>query len=99
MLRIDNLGVLKGHRNMAPHPTLHIGFERLIGTAAVDHSFGADLLRNPQGTALKFGLAAKDAALVADIQARDLRTFASILLPRLYGKAVTHATRREAVAG
>ncbi len=84
---------------MAPHPTLHAGFERLIGTAAVDHSFGADLLGNPRATALKFGLSPKDAAMVADIQARDLRTFATILLPRLYGRASTNATCREAVAG
>jgi hypothetical protein len=84
---------------MAPHPTLHAGFERLIGTAAVDHSFGDALLGNPRATALKFGLSPKDAAIVADIQARDLRTFASILLPRLYGKAVTHAAYSEAVAG
>ena len=84
---------------MAPHPTLHADFERLIGTAAVDHSFGAALLGNPHATALEFGLSQQDAALVAGIQARDLRTFASILLPRLYGKAVTHATSREAVAG
>ncbi len=84
---------------MAPHPTLHASFERLIGTAAVDHSFGAALLGNPGAAALEFGLSAKEAAMVADIQARDLRTFASILLPRLYGKAVTHAECSEAVAG
>ena len=84
---------------MAPHPTLHAGFERLIGTAATDHTFSMDLLGNPHATALRFGLSPVDAALVSDIQARDLRTFASILLPRLYGKAVTHATCREAVAG
>jgi len=55
---------------MAPHPTLHADFERLIGTAAVDHSFGAALLGNPHATALEFGLSQQDAALVAGIQAR-----------------------------
>jgi hypothetical protein len=85
--------------NMAPHPTLHAGFERMIGTAAVDGVFSAALLSDPHGTALKFGIAPREAAMVADIQAHDLRTFATMLLPRLYGKGLERATAREAIAG
>ena len=84
---------------MAPHPTLHAGFERLIGTAATDPVFSSALLRNPRATALKFGIAPKDAEIIADIRARDLRAFATALLPRLYGKSSTHGTYRSAVAG
>lgn len=66
-------------------PTLHLGFERLLGTACVDHELGHALLQDPHGTALRFGLAPADAELIADIRAADLRTLARQLLPRLYG--------------
>lgn len=66
-------------------PTLHAGFERLLGTACVDHDLGHALLQDPRGTALRFGLAQEDAELIADIRAADLRTLARQLLPRLYG--------------
>jgi hypothetical protein len=84
---------------MAPHPTLHAGFERLIGTAAVDSAFGTALLQNPRATALQFGIAPHDAEIVADIRARDLRAFATALLPRLYGKGSSRAPFSSAVAG
>jgi hypothetical protein len=84
---------------MAPHPTLHSGFERLIGTAATDPVFSSALLQNPRAIALKFGIAPKDAEMVADIRARDLRTFATALLPRLYGKANSRVSVNSAVAG
>jgi hypothetical protein len=84
---------------MAPHPTLHSGFERLIGTAAVDPVFSTALLQNPHAMALKFGIAPSDAEMVADIRARDLRSFATALLPRLYGKGNSRAPFRSAVAG
>ena len=84
---------------MAPHPTLHSGFERLIGSAAVDPVFSTALLRDPRTVALKFGITPKDAEMVADIRVRDLRAFASALLPRLYGKVSTRAPYRSAIAG
>jgi hypothetical protein len=84
---------------MAPHPTLHAGFERLIGAASVDTAFSTALLTNPRATALKFGIAAHEADMVADIQARDLRAFATALLPRLYGKGNSHGSYRSAVTG
>jgi len=84
---------------MTRHRTLHPGFERLIGAAAVDPALGRALLRDPRGTALGFGLAADDADLAAGIHAIDLRAFASALLPRLYGKDTTRVPQRSAVAG
>jgi hypothetical protein len=59
----------------------------------------SDLLRDPRGTALAFGLASADADLVTDIRATDLRTFAAALLPRLYGKGVPGVLYRRAAAG
>jgi hypothetical protein len=79
--------------------TLHQGYERLIGTAVVDSTLGSNLLRDPRGTALAFGLAPADADIVADIRAADLRTFAAALLPRLYGKGATDVYYRSAAAG
>jgi hypothetical protein len=84
---------------MAPSPTLHAGFERLIGTAFTDPSLKQNLLRDPHATALQFGLTHADAAMVADIRAGDMRAFATALLPRLYGKAYTRVPYRAAVAG
>lgn len=84
---------------MAPHPTLHAGFERLIGTAATDKAFNSALLRNPRAAALEFGLTLHDADIVSDIHARDLRTFASVLLPRLYGRDNSIGSVSAAVAG
>ncbi len=84
---------------MTRHRTLHPGFERLIGAAAVDSTLNRDLLRDPRATALRFGLTPGDADLAADIRAVDLRAFASALLPRLYGKVTTHVPQRSAVAG
>jgi hypothetical protein len=84
---------------MSPSPTLHAGFEQLIGTAAVDPGFKSALLREPRVTALRFGIAPADADLVADIRASDLRAFAGALLPRLY-RSTTRAVRRpDSVAG
>ncbi|HEV7214096.1 MAG TPA: hypothetical protein VGP33_03145 [Chloroflexota bacterium] len=71
----------------------------MIGTAAVDPVFSSALLKDPRAMALEFGIAAKDAEMVADIRARDLRAFATALLPRLYGKGSTRAPFRSAVAG
>jgi hypothetical protein len=84
---------------MSPSPTLHAGFEQMIGTAAVDMGFKSALLHNPHHTALSFGIAPADAALVADIRATDLRAFASALLPRLYGSNAGATRRADAVAG
>lgn len=83
---------------MIPRRALHAGYERLIGTAAIDSSLHRALLRDPRGTALKFGLSADDAAMAADIRATDLRSFAATLLPRLYGEG-TSDRQRSAVAG
>lgn len=84
---------------MTHHRALHPGYERLIGAAAVDPTLGRALLRDPRGTALRFGLAPQDADVAADIRAADLRTFATALLPRLYGKGSLHVPQRSAVAG
>ena len=84
---------------MMHHRALHAGYERLIGAAAVDPALRRSLLRDPRGTALTYGLAPHDADLVSDIRARDLRTFATALLPRLYGKGAIGVTQRSAVAG
>lgn len=84
---------------MTRHRPLHAGLERLVGAAAVDHALGRSLLRDPQGTALRFGLEPADAEVVADIRAVDLRSFATALLPRLYGKGVTGVPNRSAIAG
>ncbi len=70
---------------MTRHRSIHVDYERLIGTAVVDATVRNDLLSNPHATALSFGLTSNDANLVADIQASDLRSFAATLLPRLYG--------------
>ena len=66
---------------------LHQGYERLIGSAAIDAVLTRALLRDPQGTALNFGIPAEDASLSADIKAATLQSFATALLPRLYGSA------------
>jgi len=84
---------------MTRHRTLHPGFERLIGTAAVDPTLSQALLRDPRATALRFGLTPGDADLAAGIRAADLRTFAATLLPRLYGKGIARVPQRSAVAG
>ncbi len=84
---------------MTKHCALHSGYERLIGEAIVDKSIARDLLQDPRGTALRFGLAAGDADLAAGIHAVDLRAFASALLPRLYGKDTVRVPQRSAVAG
>lgn len=84
---------------MTTHRTLHPGYERLIGTAAVDPPLARSLLRDPRATALRFGLTPSDANVVADIHATDLRTFASALLPRLYGNGTTRVPQRSAIAG
>lgn len=78
---------------------LHVGYERLMGSAIVDTTLASDLLRDPRGTALAFGLAPADAEVAADIRAADLRAFAAALLPRLYGKSTAHAFHRRAAAG
>ncbi len=83
---------------MRPRQQLHSGFERLIGTALVDTTVRRSLLQDPQQAALEFGLSATDAAVVADIRATDIRTFAQTLIPRLYSEAV-HATRPRSIAG
>lgn len=84
---------------MAPSPTLHAGFERLIGSAFTDAALKQDLLGNPRATALRFGLSRADAEIVADIRATDLRAFAGTLLPRLYGKVDPRVPYCTAVAG
>lgn len=71
---------------MTRHRVLHPGYERLIGAAVVDPDLKRSLLRDPGGTAVQFGISTADAALVADISALDLRSFAAALLPRLYGE-------------
>ena len=70
---------------MDTRQSLHAGFERLIGLASVDSTVRRALLRDPWATAMAFGLSDADSALVADIHAGDLRTFAAALVPRLYG--------------
>ena|SRR5579862_2810698 len=80
-------------------PALHAGFERLIGAAYTDAALGNALLRDPRGTALEFGLTPEDAAVVADIRAVDLRSFAAMLLPRIYGKGVARVPGHNAFAG
>ncbi len=82
---------------MTPRTPLHSGYERLIGAAAVDAALNRALLQEPRKTALTFGLAPDEADLAADIRAGDLRTFASMLLPRLYGQAAATPLRRVAV--
>ena len=84
---------------MTRHRSLHAGFERLVGAAVVDPILSHDLLRDPRGTAIRFGLAPADADIVADIRAMDLRSFATALLPRLYGKGVPSVPQRSAIAG
>ena len=64
--------------------TLHIAFERLIGTAIVDQGMERALLQEPRTTALRFGLSPEEAALVADIRAPDLKSFSAVLWSRLY---------------
>jgi hypothetical protein len=70
-----------------------------MGSAIVDSALANDLLRDPRGTALAFGLAPADADMAADIHASDLRAFASALYPRLYGRGTPHALNRRAAAG
>jgi len=82
---------------MRPPYHLHAGIERLMGTALVDAAVRRSLLHDPQQAALEFGLPTTDAAIVADIHAPDLRTFAQALLPRLYGPSA-HATRFRSIA-
>jgi hypothetical protein len=66
------------------HETLHIGLERLIGTALVDPAWRHRLLGDPSGTVRAFGLPDADAAMVAHIRAKDLPSFVSSLRPLLY---------------
>lgn len=84
---------------MHSRPSLHAGYERLMGSAVVNQRLASDLLRDPRGTALAFGLAPSDAEVVADIRASDLGAFAAVLLPRLYGKATPDVFHRRAAAG
>lgn len=89
---------------MIRYPALHPGYERLIGAAAVDSSLGRALLRDPHGTALRFGIAPQDADMVTDIRAADLQSFAAALLQRLYGtrlygKGATGVPQHSAVVG
>lgn len=84
---------------MIARRALHPGYERLIGTAVVDSTLGTNLLRDPRGTAIAFGIAPADADLAADIRAADLRTFAAALLPRLYGRGTPDVLYRSAAAG
>lgn len=84
---------------MTRHRPLHPGYERLIGAAVVDPALKYALLRDPRGTALQFGLTPEDAGLVTDIRAADLGSFATALLPRLYGKGAASVPQRSAVAG
>ncbi len=83
---------------MRPHYKLNEGIERLIGTALVDATVRRTLLRDPRRAALEFGLPITDAAIVADIRATDLRSFAQAVLPRLYDEFV-YATVSHPVAG
>jgi hypothetical protein len=83
---------------MMRRPALHPGYERLVGAAATDPTLGRALLRDPRATALGYGLRPDEADLVADIRAADLRTFAALLLPRLYGKDGAREFRRSAAA-
>jgi hypothetical protein len=84
---------------MAPAPRLHAGFERLIGTAFTDPSLKQNLLRDPRATALQFGLTGADAEMVSDIHVKDLRAFATVLMPRLYGRIDPRVGYSAAVAG
>ncbi len=84
---------------MIRYPALHPGYERLIGAAAVDPTLGRALLRDPRGTALRFGIEPNEADMVSDIRAADLRSFAAALLPRLYGKGATGVAQHSAVVG
>lgn len=84
---------------MSRHPALHPGYERLIGAAAVDPTVSRALLSDPRTTALQFGIAPQDADVVSDIRAADLRSFAALLLPRLYGKGASGVYQRSAVVG
>ncbi|HVA90749.1 MAG TPA: hypothetical protein VNL71_13015 [Chloroflexota bacterium] len=84
---------------MSPSPTIHAGYEQMIGAAAVDAGFKSTLLRDPRAAALRFGIAPADAEIVADIHATDLRAFASALLPRLYGSIAGRVEHASAVAG
>ncbi|MGH2411179.1 MAG: hypothetical protein ACRDGS_12535 [Chloroflexota bacterium] len=84
---------------MSPSPTIHAGYEQMIGAAAVNSGFKSALLRDPRAAALRFGIAPADAEIVADIRAADLRAFASALLPRLYGSTSGPVHHASAVAG
>lgn len=66
------------------HETLHVGFERLIGTALVDPAWRHRLLGDPAGTVRAFGLPDADVAMVAQIRAKDLPGFVSSLRTLLY---------------
>ncbi len=63
---------------------LDADFERLIGAATVDGVLCIALLHAPYATARAYGLTEEQAALLADIKADTLTTFAAALLQRLY---------------
>lgn len=84
---------------MIRRPTLHAGYERLIGTAAIDHDLSVELLGDPRTTAISFGISPSDADLVADIHAVDLRQFSATLVSRLYGMGAANVLNRSAAAG
>lgn len=72
-----------------PGQPLHTGYERLIGTAITDRCVRANLLSDPQGTALRFGITADEADLIADVPTTDLQSLAAALVSRLYGDSST----------
>jgi len=84
---------------MSPAVLRHAGFDQFLGTAATDPAFQSTLLANPRDAALRFGLSAGDAAMVADIRAADLRAFATELLPRLAGRIAGVDRRAGALVG
>ncbi len=89
----------KSFRQYRPLPgqPLHAGYERLIGMAITDRRVRADLLSDPHGTALRFGIAADEADLMADIQATDLQSLAAALISRLYSDSpITPLLKRRA---
>lgn len=63
---------------------LDADFERLIGAATVDGVLRIALLHAPYAAARAYGLTEEQAALLADIKADTLTTFAAALLRHLY---------------
>lgn len=82
---------------MTRHRTLHIGYERLIGTALVDTALRNHLLRDPRAAAVAFGLEQDDADIATDIAANDLASFAAALSTRIYGHTPAVPARHVAV--